>query len=61
MPPQGGRFLSCFGLKTGIDFGHFGMESGIVFGGTTGMYEIFIVSTLNELERKRNIRFQRGF
>ena len=48
MPPQRGRFLSRFGLKTGIDFGHFGMESGMVFEGTTGVDEIFIVSTLNE-------------
>lgn len=48
MPPQEGRFLSRFGRKTGIDFSHLGMESGIFFEGTTGMYEIFIVSTLNE-------------
>ena len=25
------RFLSGFGLKTGIDFAHFGLESGVVF------------------------------
>ena len=61
MPPQGARFLSRFGLKTGIDFGHFGMESGIFFKGTTGIYEIFIVLTLNEEERKRNMQIQRGF
>ena len=29
----------CFGLKTGIDFTHFGLESGMVFNGTTGVYE----------------------
>ena len=28
-----------FGLKTGIDFAHFGLESGMVFEGTTGAYE----------------------
>ena len=28
-----------FGLKTGIDFGHFGLESGMVFEGTAGVYE----------------------
>ena len=28
-----------FGLKTGIDFIHFGLESGMVFEGTTGVYE----------------------
>ena len=29
----------AFGLKTGIDFTHFGLESGMVFEGTTGVYE----------------------
>ena len=28
-----------FGLKTGIDFAHFGLESGMVFEETTGVYE----------------------
>ena len=28
-------FLRRFGLKTGIQFTHFGLESGIVFEGTT--------------------------
>ena len=28
-------FLRCFGLKTGIDFAHFGPESGMVYEGTT--------------------------
>ena len=32
-------FLHRFGLKTGIDFAHFGPESGMVFEGTTGVYE----------------------
>ena len=31
-------FLSRFGLKTRIDFAHFGLESGMVFEGTTGVY-----------------------
>ena len=31
-------FLHRFGLKTGIHFGHFGPESGMVFEGTTGVY-----------------------
>ena len=34
-----GMVLRRFGLKTGIDFAHFGLESGMVFEGTTGMYE----------------------
>ena len=40
-PERGGgvRFLSGFGLKTGTDFAHFGLESGMVFEGTTRVYE----------------------
>ena len=36
-----------FGSKTGIPFAHFGLESGMVFEGTTGVYE------RNEKERKK--------
>ena len=32
-------FLRRFGLKTGMHFAHFGLESGMVFEGTTGVYE----------------------
>ena len=32
-------FLRCFGLKTGLHFANFGLESGVVFEGTTGVYE----------------------
>ena len=32
-------FLRRFCLKTVIDFAHFGLESGIVFGGATEVYE----------------------
>ena len=32
-------FESSFGLKTGIDFAHFGLELGMVFEGTTGACE----------------------
>ena len=32
-------FLRRFGLQTGIHFAHFGLESGMVFEGTTGAYE----------------------
>ena len=38
VPPHRIGFLSCFGLKTGIHFAHFGLESGMVFEGTTGVY-----------------------
>jgi len=30
VPPQRVWFLSCFGLKTGIDFEHFGLKLGMV-------------------------------
>ena len=39
MPPQRVGFLHRFGLKTSIDFVHFGLESGMVFEQTTGVYE----------------------
>ena len=32
-------FLRRFRLKTGIYFAYFGLESGMVFEGTTGVYE----------------------
>ena len=32
-------FLRRFGQKTGIDFAYFGLESGMVFKETTGVYE----------------------
>ena len=34
VPPQRIEFLRRFGLKTHIDFDHFGLESGTVFEGT---------------------------
>ena len=39
VPLQRVKFLCRFGLKTGIDLAHFGLESGMVFEGTTGGYE----------------------
>ena len=39
VPPQRVWFLRLFSLKTGIDFAHFGLETGMVFKGTTGVYE----------------------
>ena len=40
VPSQRVWFLHLFeGLKTGIDFTHFSLESGVVFEGTTGVYE----------------------
>ena len=39
MPPQRVWFLSRFGLKTGIDFAHYDLKSGMVFKGTTRAYK----------------------
>ena len=37
--PKGLGFLRRFGLKTGIDFAHLGLELGMVFEETTGHYK----------------------
>ena len=39
VPPHRVGFLRRFGLKTGIHFAYFGLESSMVFEGTTGLYE----------------------
>ena len=39
MPPQRVGILRRFGLKTDIGFAYFGLESGMVFDETTGVYE----------------------
>ena len=38
-PPYRVGFLRRFGLEKGMQFVHFGLESGMVFEGTTGVYE----------------------
>ena len=50
VPPQRVWFLSRFGLKTGIDFEHFGLKLGMVIGGTfTKAYKlIFLPSNRGE-------------
>ena len=45
--PQSVWFLSRFGLKTGIDFDHYGLKSGMVFKGTTGAYERICIFNSN--------------
>ena len=61
VPPHRVGFLGRFGLNTGIRFAHFGLESCMVFEGTTGCIDVFIISIPNEKERKRNMRIQNGF
>ena len=39
VPPQRVGFWRCFGQKTGADFAYFGLELGMVFEGTTRVFE----------------------
>ena len=59
VPPHRVGFLRRFGLKTGPDFAHFGLESSMVFKGTTECINVLIVS-IPEKERKRNMRIRNG-
>ena len=42
VPPQRVWFLSRFGLKTGIDFDHYDLKSGMVFKRTTRAINVFV-------------------
>ena len=48
VPPQRVWLLDLFGLKTAIDFAHFGLESGIVFEGRRERMNVVIVSVTVE-------------
>ena len=48
VPPQRVWFLSRFGLKTGIDFDHYGLKSGYGFQETRERINVFVFSTPNE-------------
>ena len=39
VPPKRVGFLRRFGLKTGIDFAHFGLESSMIYEGTMIVYQ----------------------
>ena len=51
--PKKVGLLRRFNLKTCIDFGHFDLESVMVFEETTRCMHVFIVAIPNELERKK--------
>ena len=54
VPPQREGFLCGFGLKTGIDFAHFGLESGMVFEETPcERVNVFIVSGPSESKKEQ--------
>ena len=60
--PKGYVFLRRFGLKTGIHFAHFRLESGRVFEGTTGVLErICRFSLISDEYWERKSYVQRGF
>ena len=49
-----------FWSENGIDFAHFGLESGMVFERTGGVYERIYRFNSKE-ERKKNMRIRNGF
>ena len=55
VPPQRDGFLRRFGVKTSIDFDHFGLESGLIFKGTTGMYERIYFFQFQMSKKEREI------
>ena len=42
VPPHRLGFLRRFGLKMGVHFAHFGLESGMVFEGTTEFMKTYL-------------------
>ena len=50
-------FLRRFSLKTGLDFAQFGLESGLVFEGTTGVYERIYTFSSKWLRKKDLVFF----
>ena len=54
-PPKRVRFLRRFGLKTCKEFAHFGLESGMVFEGATGVYERICRSFQFQINQKERV------
>ena len=54
-------FLRLFGLKTDTDFAHFGLELGMVFVGTTGVYERFHSKCERKTEKYANSKWFEEF
>ena len=53
--------MGRFGLKTGINFAHFGVESGMVFGGTHGSVWMYLSFQFQMSKKERNMRIRNGF
>ena len=63
VPPPRVGFLRRFGLKTSIDFTHFGLESKIGYG-FPGIFESirkYLLFQFQMTQRKRNMRIRNGF
>ena len=54
--PQRVGFLRRFGLKTGIDFAHIDLESGMVYKGTTVVYQR--VRRFNSKEIRKKVQYE---
>ena len=55
MLPHRVGFLRRSGLKTGIQFAHFGLESGIVFEGTTECMNVLLPFQFQMSKKEREI------
>ena len=55
VPPQRVKFLRRFGVKTAKEFAHFGLESGMVFEETTGVYKRICRSFQFEMNQKGRV------
>ena len=61
MPPYRVGFLGRLGLKTGVQFAHFVLESVMVFKGTTGVYGLIYRFNSKCRRKERNKRIGKGF
>ena len=58
VPPLRVWFLCHFGLKMGIEFAHFGLESGMVFEGITGVHERICPINSKRIRKKDRIKYE---
>ena len=61
VPSQRVGFLRCFGLKTGIHFSHFGLESSMIFRGNYGSIWTYLSFQFQMSKNEREIcEFEMG-
>ena len=61
-PPPRAGFLHCFGLKTGIDFTRFGLESGTVWGNyEMRVYEQIYYFNFKWVRKEETCKFEMDF